>query len=54
MSFISKILFCWHDLRKNYHEELINCCIDNKIKAELIKKLEFHKKKVDQILSKNE
>lgn len=49
MSLISKILYCWHYIRKNYHQELYDSCLDNKIKANLRNKLEYHKKKVDQL-----
>jgi hypothetical protein len=51
MSLKSKILYSWHELRKNYHLELLNSCLDHKIKDKLKNKYEYHKKKVDHLLS---
>jgi hypothetical protein len=50
MSLTSKILYRWHKIRKNYHQELLDCCLDNKLKAELRSKFEYHKNKVDQLI----
>ncbi|MGM0875048.1 MAG: hypothetical protein ACQEWV_09630 [Bacillota bacterium] len=49
MSFLSKILYCWHFIRKNYHQELLESCRDYKLKEKLRKKIEYHKKKIDQL-----
>lgn len=54
MSLISMILYCWHYIRKSYLQELIKGCLDQKLKADLINKFEFHKKKVDQLSSRKE
>ncbi|MGM0874111.1 MAG: hypothetical protein ACQEWV_04790 [Bacillota bacterium] len=49
MSLISKILYFWHFIRKNYHQELLESCRDYKLKEELRKKIEYHKKKIVQL-----
>ncbi|MDQ0201907.1 hypothetical protein J2S10_005118 [Neobacillus ginsengisoli] len=50
MSLISKILYSWHYLRKNYYQVLHDSCLDNKIKAKLRNKLEYHRKKIDELI----
>lgn len=49
MSLLSKILYSWHFIRMNYHQELLESCLDYKLKEELRKKIDYHKKKIDQI-----
>ncbi|HZH58764.1 MAG TPA: hypothetical protein VEY70_04125 [Metabacillus sp.] len=47
MSLISKILYNWHLIKMNYHRELVDSCLDHKLKQKLRNKLEYHKKKVE-------
>jgi hypothetical protein len=49
MSLISKLFYNWYQLRKNYHQALYDSCLDLKIKSQLRKKIEYHKRKVDQL-----
>jgi hypothetical protein len=51
MSLISKIFYHWYQLRKNYHQALYDSCLDYKIKSQLKIKIEYHKRKVDQLKS---
>jgi hypothetical protein len=51
MSLISKILYVWHHIRRNYHQELLESCLDRNLKAKLRNKLDYHKKKEDQLRS---
>lgn len=49
MTFISKILYSWHNFRMNYHILLVECCLDDELKSKLIKKFEYHKVKANQL-----
>jgi hypothetical protein len=49
MTFISKILYNWHNFRMNYHFLLVESCLDYELKSKLIKKFEYHKDKVNQL-----
>lgn len=49
MSFTSKILYFWHYARRNYHHELVESCLDHKLKAKLKDKFEYHNNKVEQM-----
>ncbi len=51
MSLISKMLYAWHYVRRNYHEELIESCLDYKLKAKLRNKYEYHEEKLVQLSS---
>lgn len=49
MTLISKILYSWHNFRMNYHFLLVESCLDEELKSKLIKKLKYHKDKVNQL-----
>ena len=49
MSLISKIIYGWHYIRMNYHEELLDSCLDHRIKAELQYKYKYHEHRLEQI-----
>jgi hypothetical protein len=51
MSLISKILYVWHHLRRNYHQELLRSCLDHRLKAKFRNKLDYHTKKLDHLNS---
>lgn len=49
MSLISKILYKWHILRKNYHLLLLDSCLDYSLKNEITKKIIYHEEKIRQL-----
>lgn len=49
MTLISKILYSWHNFRMNYHFLLVESCLDDELKRELIIKWEYHKAKLNQL-----
>ncbi|MDQ0232741.1 hypothetical protein [Metabacillus malikii] len=52
MSLISKLLYSWHYIRKNYHEELLDSCLDRKLKEQLHSKFKYHQYKLEQLSTK--
>lgn len=51
MSVISMILYKWHYIRLQYHEFLLEGCLDERIKHNLIKKIKYHQIKLNEINS---
>lgn len=42
-------MYTWHHIRRNYHEELIESCIDSNLKAKLHNKLNYHTEKLTEL-----
>ncbi|TWD98941.1 hypothetical protein FB550_108198 [Neobacillus bataviensis] len=51
MSLISKIHYKWHIMRKNYHQLLLDSCLDYNLKNKITKKITYHDEKIKQLNS---
>jgi hypothetical protein len=45
---IQQLIIKWHTIRANYHEILINDCLDETMKQSLTKKLDYHKQQLQK------
>ncbi|WP_156177730.1 hypothetical protein [Bacillus sp. SA1-12] len=52
MSLLSKLKYGWHYLRRNYHKELIESCLDHELRAKLKNKLDYHNIKLEELCGK--
>lgn len=50
MNLTLKLKKIWHSFRMNYFQILYNDCLDLTIKQKLKKKMEFHQKKLNDIM----
>ncbi|MGX6443511.1 hypothetical protein ACWM35_09860 [Neobacillus sp. K501] len=50
MNLTLKLKKFWHSFRMNYFQILYNDCLDQTIKQKLKKKMEFHQKKLNDIM----
>jgi hypothetical protein len=44
-----RLLKIWHSYRANYHEILIDDCLDETLRKTLINKLNYHKQKLNEM-----
>ena len=51
MSLLSKMLYAWHYVRRNYHIELIESCTDYKLETKLRNKFKYHDEKLLELNS---
>ena len=47
------LLFLWHTSRLKYHRVLIKGCQDEQMREKIIKMLEFHSAKINELNKKN-
>jgi hypothetical protein len=48
----SIVKFSWHSLRVNYHQALLEGCLDGQLKKKLKEKITYHEMKMVHLINK--